>query len=163
LRDFFIGLATGVVLCGLVAVYMVVRQTPAVRRAQDQTAAALHNAVSVLEAKLDAWQLRPADIERELTQTGKVVRRHVSEFGIAVADAAGDAAITARIKARFALDKELDALGIGVTTTDGRVTLTGNVSNPRQISRAMMLALETEGVREVASTLRVKPAATAPR
>jgi hypothetical protein len=162
-RDFFIGLVTGVFLCGLVGGYLVARKKPALRRAQDQTAAAIQNAVLALDAKLAAWHLTTSDIERELTQTGKVVRRQASEFGAAIADAASDTAITGKIKAKFTLDKELDTFGIGVSTTDGRVTLTGNVSTAKQISRAMMLALETEGVREVASTLRVKPAATTPR
>ena len=62
-----------------------------------------------------------------------------------------------KIKAKLALDKELSALGISVTTTDGRVTLSGNVPSTKHISKAMMLALETDGVREVSSTLKVKP------
>jgi len=36
------------------------------------------------------------------------------------------------------------------------VTLSGNVSNSKLIGKAMALALETDGVREVASTLKVK-------
>ena len=45
---------------------------------------------------------------------------------------------------------------ISVSTTDGRVTLSGNVANARLIGKAMALALETDGVREVSSTLKVK-------
>ena len=156
MKDFFIGLATGVFLCALVGGYFVVHKKPAVRNAQNATAAALERAGDLIETKLVAWHLTTSDIEKELTDTGKVVRRQVSDFGAAVADAASDAKITGKIKAKFALDKELSALGISINTTDGRVTLSGNVTSSKQISRAMMLALETDGVREVSSTLHVK-------
>ena len=156
MKDFVIGLATGVFLCALVGGYFVIHKKPAVRQAQDATAAAIQNAAGAVEAKLVAWHLTGEDIQRELTDTGKVVRRQVSDFGAAMADAAGDAKITGKIKAKFALDKELSAFGISVSTTDGRVTLSGNVSSTKHISKAMVLALETEGVREVSSTLKVK-------
>lgn len=155
-KDFFVGLFTGVFLCGLCGGYYYVRNKPAVRHAQDQTATAIQHAVTALDAKLEAWHLTSTDIERELTQTGKVVRRQMSDFGTALADSATDAKLTGTIKAKLALDKDLNGFSIGVTTTDGRVTLTGNVATPKQISRAIMLALETAGVREVASTLKVK-------
>jgi len=156
LKDFFTGLFTGVFLCCLVGGYFIVRKKPAVRQAQDATAEAIHGAVTALDAKLAAWHLTSTDIERELTQTGKVVRRQMSDFGSTIADAANDTKVTTKVKAKLALDKELNTFSIGVTTTDSRVTLTGNVTTSKQISRAIVLALETEGVREVASTLRVK-------
>ena len=157
LKDFFIGLLTGVFLCGLVGGYFIVRKKPAVRHAQDTTATALQQAGDFIDVKLAAWHLKGSDIEKELTQTGKVVRRQMSDFGSAIANAASDAEITGKIKTKLALDKDLNAFGIGVTTTDGRVTLTGNVPTAKQISRAMLLTLETAGVREVSSTLHVKP------
>ncbi len=157
MRDFFIGLLTGAFLCALAGGYFAIHKEPGVRHAQDVTASAFQRAAEAVEAKLVAWHLTGDDIERELTATGKVVRRQMGDFGAAVADAATDAKITGKIKAKYAPDKEVSALGIGVTTTDGRVTLSGNVSSNKQISKAMMLALETDGVREVSSTLRVKP------
>jgi osmotically-inducible protein OsmY len=156
MREFFIGLVVGVVLTGGTGGYFVIHKSKRVQRAQDVTATAFQRTADAIQAKLEAWHLTTGDIERELTDTGKVVRRQMSDFGEAVADAAGDAKITGKIKAKFALDKELSALGIGVNTTDGRVTLSGNVTSSKQISRAMMLALETDSVREVSSTLHVK-------
>jgi gas vesicle protein len=156
MKDFFIGLAVGMVLTAATGGYLVIRKQKSVQHAQDVTAAAIQHTVDAVEAKLAAWHLTGPDIENELTKTGKVVRRQMSDFGAAVADAAGDAKITAKIKAKLAIDKELSALAISVTTTDGRVTLAGNVSTAKQIGKAIMLALETDGVREVSSTLRVK-------
>jgi osmotically-inducible protein OsmY len=156
MKEFFIGFFLGIVLTAATGAYFVVRKSHRVQHAQDVTVAALQSAADVVEAKLVAWHLTTADIEKELTATGKVVRRQMGDFGAAVADAAGDAKITGKIKAKFALDKELSAFGISVSTADGRVTLAGNVTSSKQISRAMMLALETDGVREVSSTLHVK-------
>lgn len=156
MKEFFAGFLLGIVLTAATGAYFVFHKHERVQRAQDATASALQHAGDVIEAKLAAWHLSSDDIQRELTETGKVVRRQASEFGATVADAASDAKITAKIKAKYALDKELSALGISVSTTDGRVTLSGNVPSTKQISREMMLALETDGVREVSSTLKVK-------
>jgi gas vesicle protein len=156
MKEFFIGFLVGVVVTATAGGYFVIHKHKKVRTAQDITAAAFQRTAEAVQAKLEAWHLTSGDIEKELTDTGKVVRRQMSDFGAAVADAAGDAKITGKIKAKFALDKELSALSISVNTTDGRVTLSGNVASSKQISRAMMLALETDGVREVSSTLHVK-------
>ena len=67
-----------------------------------------------------------------------------------------DATITAKIKTKYAIDRDLSAFGISVNTTDGRVTLAGHVTSHQQIGKAMLIALETDGVREVSSTLQVK-------
>lgn len=155
-KEFIAGLLTGVLLCAIGGGYYYAHNKPAVRQAQHSTAAAIQNAVTTLDAKLEAWHLTSGDIEKELNQSGKVVRRQMRDFGTAIADAASDAKITGKIKAKFALDKDLNTFGVGVSTTDGRVTLTGNVTSSKQISRAIMLALETEGVREVSSTVKVK-------
>jgi osmotically-inducible protein OsmY len=53
-------------------------------------------------------------------------------------------------------DSALSVLNISVSTTDGRVTLSGTASSAEDIRKAMALAADTDGVREVASTLQVK-------
>jgi hyperosmotically inducible periplasmic protein len=156
MKEFFIGFLLGIVLTTATGGYFVVRKNKSVKHAQDVAATAIQRTADAVETKLVAWHLTTGDIEKELTDTGKVVRRQMSDFGEAVADAASDTKITGKIKAKLALDKELSVLGISVNTTDGRVTLSGNVTTSKQISRAMMLALETDDVREVSSTLKVK-------
>jgi hyperosmotically inducible protein len=73
-----------------------------------------------------------------------------------MASASSDTAITTKIKTKYALEHDLSVFGISINTTDGRVTLAGNVTSHDQIGRAMLIALETDGVREVNSTLQVK-------
>jgi hyperosmotically inducible periplasmic protein len=60
-----------------------------------------------------------------------------------------DAAITAKIKTKLAADEQVRASEINVDTADGVVTLTGNVDSEEARNRALELAKETDGVREV--------------
>jgi osmotically-inducible protein OsmY len=102
-----------------------------------------------------------ADIKEELERTGKVVRKKAQQAGAVISDATADARLTATIKAKLLKDTHLAALGFSVNTTDGVVTLSGRAESADQVSQAMKIALETEGVREVISTLQVKGASDA--
>ena len=146
MRDFFIGLIVGAFLTAGTGWYFAyARKQPGVKHAWD-----------ALEEHMAAWHLSPDDVKEELTKTGRVLRRQAREFGSAMADVSSDAAITAKLKAKFAVDPDLSATGISINTTDGRVTLAGSVASHKLISKAMVIALETDGVREVNSTLQVK-------
>lgn len=101
------------------------------------------------------------EIQDELKRSGRVIRRKAEEAGSAIKDATADARITAEIKSRYAVDNGLSALRISVNTTDGIVTLAGSAASAEEIKRAMSIALETEGVREVVSTIQVKQTAGA--
>jgi hyperosmotically inducible protein len=157
MKNFFVGFLLGVILTAFTGWYFIVaRKQPGLRHAQQSTANALGRAVNALETRLVAWHLTSDDIREELNKTGRVVRRSVRDFGAAMADVGADAAITAKIKSKYALDRDLSALKISVSTTDGRVTLAGTVGSHQLIGKAILLAMETEGVREVSSTLQVK-------
>ncbi len=101
-------------------------------------------------------ELKTEDIREELARTGQVVRKKAAETGARIADATTDAKMTATIKGKFALESDLSALSISVNTTRGVVTLSGSVSSHEQIKKAMRIALATEGVTEVISTLQVQ-------
>lgn len=94
-------------------------------------------------------------IRKELEETGKVVRQKASEFGDKVADATADTRATAAVKAHLASVIGVDGLKISVSTTAGRVTLSGAVENHDQLSQIIRAALEVQGVREVVSTIQV--------
>jgi hypothetical protein len=110
------------------------------------------------KARLEALDLRTDQIKDELARTGKVIRRKAQDFGAAVADATADTRIEAGIKANYAVDPDLSVWRISVSSTQGHVTLSGTVSTTDDIGRAMALALEVNGVRDVVSTIQVKPA-----
>jgi osmotically-inducible protein OsmY len=128
----------------------------AASQGQKAVAGAAADVKQAVAARLEALELRAQDIREELERGGKVVRRKARDLGDAVTDAAADTTITAEIKAKLALDPDLSAAAITVNTTDGRVTLAGTVASPEAVGKAVLLALETKGVREVVSTLQVK-------
>jgi hypothetical protein len=161
-----IGILFGIIVGGGALWYFAVgRSTPTVQQAEDRataqaekamesTRAATEQARQALAAKLEALDLRPEDIHKELVEQGKVLRRKARDMGEAVSDAALDTRATAIIKTKLAADPDLSALSISVATTGGRVTLSGTVASPELIGKALALALETEGVREVISTIQ---------
>ena len=167
MRAFFIGFLLGSILATAALWYFTIGQTtPAIQKAEEQVAVKAEKAFESLQgagekakqaltAKLEVLDLRSEDIRKELSEQGRVVRRKAREIGSAAADATLDARVTATIKAMLATDAELSVLSISVATTDGRVTLSGTVASPELIGKAMTLALETDGVREVVSTIQV--------
>ena len=109
---------------------------------------------------LRSLHLRPQDLKEELAGTGQVIRRKAEQTGKAIADATADARITTAIKGKLLANRELSGLSISVSTTGGIVTLSGPVASAEDIGKAMLVALQTEGVKEVISTLQiVKPRA----
>jgi osmotically-inducible protein OsmY len=123
----------------------------------DQVQNAAKSAGDAIQEKLRVLDLRPQDVKDELARTGQVVRRNAKEAGQAIADATADTRITAAIKGKLITTRDLSALSISVNTTGGIVTLSGTVPSTDAISKAMLLAMETDGVKEVVSTLQVKP------
>jgi osmotically-inducible protein OsmY len=128
-----------------------------VREAQEQIARGADKIKEDVKEVVGNISLDPNEIKEELARTGRVVRQKARKAGQAVADATENARITASIKGKLTIDPDLSALSISVDTTDGVVTLSGTVSSHELIAKAIKLAWETEGVREVISTLQVKP------
>jgi len=130
---------------------------PRVESAEQKVENAAKSARDAAQNELRVLHLRPDDIKDELARTGQVVRRAANEAGHAIADATADARVTAAIKTKLLTSRDLSALDISVNTTAGVVTLSGTVASSEHISKAIVLAMETDGVREVVSTLQVKP------
>lgn len=67
-----------------------------------------------------------------------------------------EAAITAKIKAKMALDETVKARAVDVSTTHSTVTLSGTVGSGAERERAVALARETSGVTKVVDHLAVQ-------
>lgn len=80
----------------------------------------------------------------------------VEKAGDKVAGAASDAATTAKVKARLMAEPGIDSLQIDVDTSNGRVTLSGEVDTPAHRARAKELAGSVEGVTGVVDRLATK-------
>jgi osmotically-inducible protein OsmY len=70
--------------------------------------------------------------------------------------AINDGAMTAKIKAKMALDDTVKALDIDVDTVGSTVTLSGVVTSEAQKQKALTLARETAGVTQVIDQLKVR-------
>jgi osmotically-inducible protein OsmY len=95
------------------------------------------------------------EIKEEMARSSTVVREKARAAGQSIAGAAANARITAAIKTKLVAEPGLSAFAINVDTTDGLVTLSGKIESHDQIARAVKLALDTDGVHKVVSTLQV--------
>ncbi len=120
-------------------------------RAVDKTRAAASDVSEAVQQKMRDWNLTPENIRAELARGKEVVRENAARAG----DKIADARIIAMIKARFILDRDLSAMDIDVDSRDGRVTLNGSVGSEAALGKAVALALDTDGVRNVSSRLTV--------
>ena len=156
----FIVLVLGITL-GAAAVwfYSTYHNDPRWHSAGQKVEDAAKSTRDAAQEKIRALHLTPEDIKDELARTGQVVRREARDAGHAIADATADARTTTAIKAKLVASRDLSALNISVNTTAGIVTLSGFASSNENISKAILLAMETEGVRQVVSSLQVKPKA----
>ena len=107
---------------------------------------------------------RPAATSGETHTIDTAKAREVgAEAGAAVAKGADEAqravangTLTAKIKAKMALDDHVKAANINVDTSGSVVTLSGRVGNDEERRRAVQLARETDGVTSVVDQLAVR-------
>jgi hypothetical protein len=168
MRRFFNGLVLGIVLGSLGYWFLEKKahEHPEEQQHYEQAVADTVSNASVttqsiseaLQAKLDTLDLHTDQIKAELARTGEIVRRKAADIGELAADAASDARAVTEIKAKFAEDSTLSVWKISVSCSHGHVALSGTVSSADDIGKAVALALASDGVRDVTSTLQVKPA-----
>jgi hyperosmotically inducible protein len=106
------------------------------------------------------WGGRAAQVERDTVATAgrageraRDVAAQVSEKTAQAAktaqEALSDGSLTAKIKAKMALDDSVKALDLNIDTVNGVVTVAGKVRTRAERDRALALARETNGVRQV--------------
>jgi osmotically-inducible protein OsmY len=166
MRGFFNGLVLGIIL-GAVGFWFLQKKAaehPEAEQRYEDSAAQLktnatdmaHNISDAVRAKIDTLNLHDDEITNELASTGKVFRAKAHAAGAAIADAASDVRTVTEIKAKYAADTTLSAWSISVGCSQGHVTLSGTVSSPEDIGRAVALAWDADGVVDVTATLQVK-------
>jgi len=167
MRAFFNGLVLGIIIGALAYWYFQrkAQEHPQAEQRFQQSAAqtgsnavaAAHTATDALRAKLDTLDLHTDEIRDELDHTGEVIRHKAHDIGAEAVNAASDARAVTEVKAKYAMDPDLSVWKISVSCSQGHVTLSGTVSAPEDIGKAVALALEADGVRDVTSTIQVKP------
>ena len=77
--------------------------------------------------------------------------------GKTVGETIDDATITTRVKTALLNDPDVAGTRIDVDTTTGVVTLSGIVKSQAEADKAVAVARKIGGVKDVKSTLQVKP------
>jgi hyperosmotically inducible periplasmic protein len=91
-------------------------------------------------------------------EAGQEISQKTAAAAKTAQEALSDGALTAKIKAKMALDDSVKALDLNVDTVDGVVTVTGHVRSRAERERALALARETDGVRNVVDRLTITDA-----
>src|SRR5215471_13210756 len=138
MKIFFALLAGIAVGASAVCFYSTNQGKSAVHTTSDQIESSTKAARDVLQEKLRMLDLQSEDIKEDLARTGQVVRRKAREVSQAIADGTVDARITATIKGKLVANRDLSAMSISVNTTSGVVTLSGSVSSPEDIGKAVL-------------------------
>ncbi len=107
-----------------------------------------------LQARAQALDLGETNVRDELEREGEIRRR--AEARDVAFDQVSDERITEEVRTKITVDPTLSIFDIAVSTTDGVVTLSGTVASEEFIGRAVVLALDTDNVREVVSTITVQ-------
>jgi osmotically-inducible protein OsmY len=89
-------------------------------------------------------------------QAGAEIGERAGQAAAQAQRALGDGSLTAKIKAKMGLDDTVRALNLDVDTVNGVVTVKGVVGSEAEKARALQLARETEGVRQVVDQLTVR-------
>jgi hyperosmotically inducible protein len=105
------------------------------------------NAVGTVGRAVDVGTAREA---------GAAIAGKVAVGANAAQQLASNAALTAKIKSKMALDDTIEASRIDVDTSEGVVRLQGTVGSEAQRARALQLARETEGVTSVVDELVIR-------
>ena len=88
-------------------------------------------------------------IDSRARDVGAEISAKAAEAATQAQAALADGSVTAKIKAKMALDDTLDSKSIHVEFINGVVTLTGTVRTSAERKRAVDLARETKGVKSV--------------
>jgi hypothetical protein len=108
---------------------------------------------------IDAPDIDVPDIDVDVDrarETGARVGESIAVGANRAEQMAADAAVTAKIKSKMALDDNIEALDIDIDTAGSVVTLRGTVSSQDERQRAVRMARETEGVTSVVDQLVIR-------
>jgi hyperosmotically inducible protein len=122
--------------------------------------------VVTLKGEVDTAAARDRAVElarategvRDVVDVLAVAPAPAATSGVAEKDSApltGDPGITATVKTKMLADTTVSGLKIDVDTTDGVVSLTGDVASAAEKRRAIEIARETEGVKSVKDHLKI--------
>jgi hyperosmotically inducible periplasmic protein len=93
---------------------------------------------------------------RDAKEVGGDAKDAAKEAGRDAGNAVSDAAITTAVKSKLLADTTVGGLKIDVDTSNGVVTLNGDVKSAAEKAEAMRIARGTDGVKSVRDNLTIK-------
>jgi hyperosmotically inducible protein len=109
-----------------------------------------------VESPAAARQTVPAIDTEKARQTGAAIGEKVATGAAHAEQLLNEGSLTAKIKAKMALDDTVKALAIDVDTKDRVVTLSGLVHSETERAKALQLARDTDGVASVVDRLVIR-------
>lgn len=105
----------------------------------------------------DSRTAAAADAVRNKTaQAAEVAKDTTADAAVQARKALGEGSLTAKIKAKMALDDHVKALNLNVDTVGTVVTVSGDVKSEAERERALQLARDTAGVTKVVDKLQIR-------
>lgn len=99
---------------------------------------------------------RTAEAVEKTGEVAKTAGDRAAQAANSARRAIGEGSLTAKIKAKMALDDHVKALGLDVDTAGSIVTVSGTVNTPAERDRALDLARDTQGVTQVVDRIVVR-------
>ena len=108
------------------------------------------------DAAVSKTERAGAQAKQDAKDATASAKESTKEMGAAAIEKFDDAAITAKVNAGLAGDKDLSAIRIDVDTKDGVVTLSGPAPTATAKERASEIARNVKGVNSVNNQLTIK-------
>jgi hypothetical protein len=113
---------------------------------------AAHNVATT--ARMAEWKLNASDIQADLDNNREIVRTRDSAG--APTGSTDKSMLESLVKGRLAADSDIAALKLDVDAKkDGEIKLSGKAHSADQVGKAIALALDTEGVLKVTSSVKL--------
>lgn len=106
-----------------------------------------------LAGRIMDWKLRGEDIKSEVENSGRITRSRTPGAGEPTGPM--DSVLASSVKNKLMSDSLIAAQKIEVSADHGVITLTGTARSIDRIGRAVAIALDTPGVTQAISTVRV--------
>jgi hyperosmotically inducible periplasmic protein len=114
---------------------------------------------SLDQVTLTSWRVTATPTSGPVATTGRdrmaQIDAQAGKAATKVGEFLADAELTGKIRSKMALDDTVKARAIGVSTTDGVVTLEGAIGSAAEHDQAVRLARETTGVKQVVDHLKI--------
>ncbi len=106
-----------------------------------------------ITARIAEWKLKPDDIKEELQTSGRIVRSKT--LGAGEPTGPMDDTLVTQINGKLHADSDTASLKIDVKAEKGVVTLDGTAQSLDQVGKAIALSLDTPGVTQAISLVKV--------